>query len=112
MSLDSSTIYQRLIETDRDMLDVEKCIVGELKCENHRCSFFRTLAYIKLRIAALYLPPKAPCMASCSDLNVVLTPTEQGPVVTVRRCFNEPVHDLEQPFLPSPPSPCPKRGRF
>jgi len=27
--------------------------VGELGGENHRCAFFRTLAYVKLRIAAL-----------------------------------------------------------
>jgi hypothetical protein len=111
MQAPPGTVCQRLIVSDRDMLDVEKCIIGELKCENHRCAFFRTLAYIKLRIAALYLPAKAPCMASYSDLDVVLTPTEQGPIVTVRRCFNEPVIDLEQPFL-APPSPCPKRGRF
>ena len=107
-----NTVYQRLIETDRDMLDVEKCIIGELGGENHRCAFFRTLAYIKLRIAALYLPAKAPCVASCSDLNVVLTPTEQGPVVTVRRCFNEPCVDLEQPLVAPPSPPCQKRGRF
>ena len=105
------TVYQRLIETDQDMIDVEKCIIGELGGENHRCAFFRTLSYIKLRIAALYLPRKAPCIASYSDLNVVLTPTEQGPIVTVRRCFNEPVFDLEQPPPPGP-SPCPKRKRF
>ena len=85
-----TVICERLVHSDRDMLDIEKCIVGELGGENHRCAFFRTIAYIKLRIAALYLPAHAPQTASFSDLQVVLTPTEEGSLVAVRRRFNEP----------------------
>jgi hypothetical protein len=87
-----TVICERLVQSDRDMLDIEKCIVGELGGENHRCAFFRTIAYIKLRIAALYVPSKAPQTASCSDLQVVLTPTEEGSWVAVRRRFNEPLY--------------------
>jgi hypothetical protein len=79
-----TVICERLVQSDRDMLDIEKCIVGELGGENHRCAFFRTIAYIKLRIAALYVPSKAP--------QVVLTPTEEGSWVAVRRRFNEPLY--------------------
>jgi hypothetical protein len=85
-------ICERLVQGDRDMLDIEKCIVSELGGENHRCAFFRTIAYIRLRIAALYLPRQAPQTASFSDLQVVLTPTDQGSWVSVRRRFNEPLH--------------------
>jgi hypothetical protein len=86
-----TVICERLVQSDRDMLDIEKCIVGELGGENNRCAFFRTLAYVRLRIAALYLPNKAPQSANYSDLQVLLTPSEQGPWVTVSRRFNEPV---------------------
>ena len=87
----AQSIIEKLVLGDRDMLDIEKCIVNELGGENHRCAFFRTIAYIRLRIAALYVPPKSPQSACYSDRCVVLTPTEQGPLVAVKRCFNEPL---------------------
>jgi hypothetical protein len=90
--MSNTVICERLVQSDRDMLDIEKCIVGELGGENHRCAFFRTIAYIRLRIAALYLPSQGPHTASYSDLQVVLTPTEQGSHVVVRRRFNEPLY--------------------
>lgn len=91
----SQPVLRRLVRSDSDMLDIEKCIIGELGGENHRCAFFRTLAYIRLRIAALYLPAKMQHIASYSDLNVVLTPTDEGSVVTVTRRFNEPLLEAE-----------------
>ena len=87
-----ATIFERLVQSDRDMLDIEKCIVNELGGENHRCAFFRTIAYIRLRIAALYVPQTTQQSASYSDLRVVLTPTDDGPLVAVKRCFNEPLY--------------------
>ena len=92
----AQSIIEKLVLGDRDMLDIEKCIVNELGGENHRCAFFRTIAYIRLRIAALYVPPKPPQIACYSDLRVVLTPTEQGPLVAVRRCFNEPLFKCDE----------------
>jgi hypothetical protein len=93
-------ILRRLVRSDSDMLDIEKCIIGELGGENHRCAFFRTLAYIRLRIAALYLPAKVQHVACYSDLNVVLTQTDEGSVVTVTRRFNEPL--VEEESCPPP----------
>ena len=90
-----ATILERLVLGDRDMLDIEKCIVNEQGGEDHRCAFFRTIAYIRLRIAALYVPPTTQQSASYSDLRVVLTPTENGPLVAVKRCFNEPLYNSE-----------------
>ena len=87
-----ATVCERLVQGDRDMLDIEKCIVNELGGENHRCAFFRTIAYIRLRIAALYVPPVTQQFACYSDLQVILTPTENGPMVSVKRCFNEPLY--------------------
>ena len=105
----NTTILERLVQGDRDMLDIEKCIVGELGGENHRCAFFRTLAYVKLRIAALYVPAGRAMTASFSDLQVVLTPTEEGAVVAVRRRFDQCLEAEDNectPFLP-----CQKRVR-
>ncbi len=89
----STVICERLVRSDRDMQDIEKCIVRELGGENNRCAFLRTLAYVKLRIAALYLLGQTPQTATYSDLQVVLTPTDEGGVVAVRRRFNEPLED-------------------
>jgi hypothetical protein len=86
--MQSNTLCERLVHCDKDMRDIERCIVGELGGEDHRCSFFRTVEYIRLRIATLYLPVKTAQFATYSDLSVVLTPTEQGPIVAVRRFKN------------------------
>ena len=105
----NTTILERLVKGDRDMIDIEKCIVGELGGENHRCAFFRTLAYVKLRIAALYVPAGVAMTASFSDLQVVLTPTEEGAMVAVRRRFDQCLEEEDNectPFLP-----CQKRVR-
>ncbi len=77
------TACERLIQGDRDMIEVEKVIVRQLGGENHRCAFFRSVPYIRLRIAALYLPSPLPHVAYCGDLSITLTPTEAGPVVSV-----------------------------
>ena len=112
-----TVICERLVKNDRDMLDIEKCIVSELGGENHRCAFFRTIAYIRLRIAALYLPAQAPQTASYSDLQVVLTPSEEGSVVAVKRRFNEPLSRNEETLAleameTGALTACQKRGRF
>ncbi len=111
------TVCERLIEGDRDMLDVEKTIVRQLGGENHRCAFFRTVPYIRLRIAALYLNSPTPHAAYFNDLCVILTPTPQGPVVSVQ-CTHEPTYpddceaasltELPRPSLP----PCAKKRRL
>ena len=90
-----ATVCEKLVLNDRDMLDIEKCIVNELGGENHRCAFFRTIAYIRLRIAALYVPPVASQFACYSDLQVTLTPTDNGPMVAVKRRFNEPLGGMD-----------------
>jgi hypothetical protein len=112
-----AVICERLVKSDSDMLDIEKCIVRELGGENHRCAFLRTIAYVKLRIAALYLPSQSPHTATYSDLQVILTPTEEGSVVAVRRRFNEPLggnddilEAMETGTLS--PIPCQKRCRL
>ena len=73
------------------MIEVEKVIVRQLGGENHRCAFFRSVPYIRLRIAALYLPSPTPHVAYCGDLSVTLTLTEEGPVVGVH-CSYEPTY--------------------
>ena len=85
------TACERLIQGDRDMIEVEKVIVRQLGGENHRCAFFRSVPYIRLRIAALYLPSPTPHVAYCGDLSVTLTLTEEGPVVGVH-CSYEPTY--------------------
>lgn len=85
------TICERLIRDDRDMIEVEKTIVRQLGGENHRCAFFRTVPYIRLRIAALYIQSPTPSAAYFNDLCVTLTPTEDGPVVSVQ-CSYEPTY--------------------
>jgi hypothetical protein len=108
------TVCERLISSDSDMQEVEKTIVSQLGGENHRCAFFRTVPYIRLRVAALYLRDPMPHTAYCNDLCVTLTPTRQGPLVSVR-CSHEPTYpdDFEASSLaelPLPP-PCQKRLR-
>ena len=73
------------------MIEVEKIIVKQLGGENHRCAFFRTVPYIRLRIAALYLPSPTPHIAYFGDLSVSLTPTDEGAVVSVY-CSYEPTY--------------------
>ena len=85
------TACERLIKGDRDMIEVEKIIVRHLGGENHRCAFFRSVPYIRLRIAALYLPSPTPHVAYCGDLSVVLTLTDDGPLVSVG-CSYEPTY--------------------
>jgi hypothetical protein len=119
-----NTVCEKIVHCDKDMRDIEKCIVGELGGENNRCAFFRTVDYIRLRIAALYLPVTTAQFASYSDLRVVLTPTEQGPLVAVMRRFNECTNNdasdqcvlldaMEAGSLPPDfmPPPCQKRMR-
>lgn len=71
------------------MVDVEGVIVKQLGGENHRCAFFRTVPFIRLRLAALYLPKPTAHVAYFGDLSVSLTPTDEGPVVCVY-CSYEP----------------------
>jgi hypothetical protein len=85
------TVCERLIKGDADMVDVEKIIVKQLGGENHRCAFFRTVPYIRLRIAALYLPNPTPHNAYFGDLSVSLTPTDEGAVVCVH-CKYDPTY--------------------
>jgi hypothetical protein len=80
-----------LIKGETDMADVEATIVKQLGGENHRCAFFRTVPYIRLRIAALYLANPTPHVAYFGDLSVSLTPTKDGPVVCVY-CKYDPVY--------------------
>jgi hypothetical protein len=84
-------VCERLIKGDMDMIEVEKIIVKQLGGENHRCAFFRTVPYIRLRIAALYLPSPTAHIAYFGDISVALTPTEEGAVVCVY-CSYEPTY--------------------
>ena len=73
---------------------VEDCIMKQLGGECHRCSFFRSVAYIRLRVAALYLnhcPKSIAHAAYCGDLSVSLTCTAEGPLVSVL-CSYDPVY--------------------
>lgn len=96
------TVCERLVKDSADMTEVEKCIVRHTGGENHRCAFFRSVPYIRLRIATLYLPflpnlssPNSvgptPHVAYYGDLSVMMTPTEAGPVVSVH-CSHEPTY--------------------
>jgi hypothetical protein len=112
------TVCERLVKDSADMTEVEKCIVRHTGGENHRCAFFRSVPYIRLRIAALYLPflpnlnsPNSgltPHVAYCGDLSVMMTPTEAGPVVSVH-CSYEPTYpdDFQAEIAPT----CRKRMR-
>ena len=118
------TVCKRLIKTGGDMSEVEDSITRQLGGENHRCAFFRSVPYIRLRIAALYTPNDGPnptpLTAYCGDLSVTMTPTADGPLVRVH-CSYEPVYDFEEkenePFEPFEPfalggyQPCLKRVR-
>ena len=108
------TVCERLAKNSEDMKEIEKVIVAQLGGENHRCSFFRSVPFIRLRIAALYLKPCTPHVAHCGDLSVILAPTDDGPLVSVY-CKNHPV-DLDafeedgsvEPHSPS----CQKKPRL
>ena len=92
------TVCERLIEDKGDMSEIEDSIVRQMGGENHRCAFFRSVPYIRLRIAAIYFHNSLiPHVAYCGDLSVTLTPTTDGPVVRVH-CNHEPtyVDDFEQ----------------
>lgn len=110
------TVCERLIKGGVDMTEVENIIVKQLGGENHRCAFFRTVPYIRLRIAALYLPNPTPHIAYYGDLSVSLTSTDDGAVVSVY-CSYEPTYpdDFEASVMTEctsiPPS-CPKRQRM
>ena len=94
------TVCQRIIKDRGDMAIVEDCILRQLGGEHHRCAFFRSVAYIRLRIAALYLSknPRSSHVAYCGDLSVSLIPTAEGPLVSVH-CSYEPVYpDDFEPF--------------
>ena len=110
------TVCERLIQGDDDMIQVETIIVKQLGGENHRCAFFRTVPYIRLRIAALYLPSPTPHIAYYGDLSVTLTPTKEGAVVSVY-CSYEPTYpdDFEASSMTEcshTPSLCHKRMRL
>ena len=118
------TVCERLIKNGGDMSEVEGSIITQLGGENHRCAFFRSVPYIRLRIAALYTPNPTALTAYCGDLSVTMTPTADGPLVRVH-CSYEPVYDFEkieketfEPFEPFEPfelgegyTPCLKRVR-
>ena len=91
------TACERLIRGDMDMREVEKVIIRQLGGENHRCAFFRSVPYIRLRIAALYLPSPTPHVAYCGDLSVTLSHTIEGPLVSVHSSY-EPTYpdDFQQ----------------
>ena len=88
--MESHTILTRNIRSRGDMLDVEEAITKQLGGEYNRCSFLRSVSYVRLRIAALY--PKRSTnntchTAFCGNLSVTLVPpgpgSEDGPVVTL-----------------------------
>ena len=110
-------VCEQLIKDNSDLLLVEKTIVKQLGGEDNRCTFFRTVPYIRLRIAALYLTNPTPHIAYCGDLSVTLTPTERGPVVAVH-CSYEPTYpddfeaaSLAECSLPGPVQ-CHKKQRL
>ena len=103
------TACERLIQGDRDMIEVEKVIVRQLGGESHWCAFFRSVPYIRLQIAALYLPSSTPHVAYCGGLSITLTPTEAGPVVSVN-CSHNPIYPEDFQAASQPP-PCRKRMR-
>jgi hypothetical protein len=110
------TVCERLIQGNVDMTEVEKTIVQQLGGENNRCAFFRTVPYIRLRIAALYIPNPTPHIAYYGDLSVMLTPSVEGPIVSVH-CSHEPTYpdDYEASTLTecsSTSSHCQKRMRL
>lgn len=56
-------LEQRVIQSNEDMDTIERCVTQQLGCENHRCAFFRTGAYVSFRIAALYREPADECLS-------------------------------------------------
>jgi len=83
--MESHTILSRTIRSRRDMLDVEEAITKQLGGEHNRCSFLRSVSYVRLRIAALY-PRNSPqtCHAAfCGNLSVTLVPSEDGALVSL-----------------------------
>lgn len=77
-------IMERLITSKQDMDEVEDEIRRQLLTDLNRCSFLRSLAYIKLRIAALYATNSSPHSAFCGNLSVSLIPTKEGPHLTLK----------------------------
>jgi hypothetical protein len=106
------TVCERLVKSVSDMAEVERVIVKQTGGENHRCAFFRTVPYIRLRIAALYIAHPTPHVAYFNDLSVTLRPTPEGALVTVS-CAYEPTYpdDFEASSLAEVPLPCQKRLR-
>jgi len=76
---------ERLIAGKQDMDDIEAEIRRQLMTDHNRCAFLRSLAYIRLRIAALYpFEQTVSHSAFCGNLSVSLVPTTKGPSVTLR----------------------------
>lgn len=97
---DQSThvILERYVKNKRDMQEVEETITKQLGGEGHRCSFLRSRAYIRLRLAALY-PTQFPrqthaVVAYTGHISVTLLCDEHGKLITLR-CLDPPVYQDE-----------------
>jgi len=104
------TICERLVKNGGDMGEIEDSIIRHLGGENHRCAFFRSVPYIRLRVSTLYTPyspSSIPHTAYCGDLSVTMTPTADGSVVRVH-CSYEPTYPDDSEITDPP---CLKRTR-
>ena len=78
-------ISTHIITCHLDMSLLEQIIVSHLGGENNRCSFFRSLSYIRLRLAALYNtnPTQEPVVAYCNQLSLSLSIQDNQKIITL-----------------------------
>ena len=69
-----SLVHSAVIGGAADLLEAERVIAACLRGESGRCSFLRSEAYVRLRLAALYSPSPAPVVAYHERLRVSLAP--------------------------------------
>ena len=83
--METHVLLERVIRSKRDMMEIEDAIRKQLGGECNRCSFLRSLSYIRLRVSVLYPQlSHSAHTAFCGNLSVASVYTESGPLVTLR----------------------------
>jgi hypothetical protein len=87
-------LSERNIKSRLDMAEIESAIMKELGCENNRCAFLRSKAYMQLRMAALYHVDPEPMTVFHDPICVSLGKGPEGEKKVSVKLLYEPVYDL------------------
>jgi hypothetical protein len=75
-----AVLFEREVRSRLDMRDIEEEIVRQSGGESHRCNFFESADWVRLRVAALYRSADECMTVSNGHLSVSL----KGKVVTIK----------------------------